>query len=144
MNEHKCWILAEYESLNPSDLIRRCKEYEGLLKANGIYGDTHNRAMMAFLHNGKTDLYLADAPLSDESTAVKYYRSLIREMTTATRKVLSFGGSSRLPGILAGVDQDSAPPAVLALGYVLAALRTYSPKNPNEHLLIQPEPVATF
>ena len=143
LDEHKCWILAEYESPNPSTLIRRCKEYEGLFRAYSIYGDTHNRAMMAFLHNGKIDLYLADAPLSDESTAVQYYRSLIREMTTATKKVLSFGGNSKLPGILAGVDQHSAPPAVLALGYALAALRTYRPRNPGDHL-IQPEFVPTY
>ena len=144
MDEHKCWILAEYESLNPSDLIRRCKEYEGIFKVERIYGDTKNRPMMEFIRNGMVDFYLADAPFMDDPTAVQYYLSLIREMTSATQKVLLFGENSKLPGILAGVDQHSVPPAVLALGYVLAALKTYGPGNPNEHLLLQPEPVPTY
>ena len=144
LDEHKCSILAEYQSPNPSDLIRRCKEYEGIFKVDRIFGNTQNRPMMEFIRNGKVEFYLADAPLMDDSTAAQCYLSLIREVTSATKKVLSFGGTSMLPGILAGADHHSASPAVLALGYVLAALRTYSPRNPNEHLLIQPEPVATY
>ena len=144
MDEHKCWILAEYESLNPSDLIRRCKEYGGIFKVERIYGDTKNHPMMEFIRNGKVDFYLADAPfMDDETKAVQYYLSLIREMASANKKVLSFGENSKLSGILAGVDQHSVPPAVLALGYVLAALKTYGPRNPNEHL-IQPEHVPTY
>ena len=145
MDEHKCWILAEYESPNPSDLIRRCREYKGRFEVDRIFGDTKNRPMMEYIRNGKVDFYLSDAPfMDDESKAVQYYLTLIREMTSATKKVLSFGGNSKIPGILAGGDQHPAPPAVLALGYALAALRAYRPRNPGDYLLIQPEFVPTY
>jgi hypothetical protein len=143
--EHQIRIIAEYEGLNPSDLIRRAGEYKGIFKADGIYGCTDNRPMMDFIYNGKVDLFLSDAPFMDEeSKAVQYYLLLIREMTSATKKILSYGENSKLPGILSGVDQHSVLPAVLALGYVLAVFRSSSPRDPNEHLLVQPEPVPTY
>ena len=46
---HKIRIIAEHEELNPSALIRRCSEYEALLKVGSTHGDTTNRPMMDFI-----------------------------------------------------------------------------------------------
>jgi len=147
LGEHKLWILAEYESPNPSDLVKRCREFKSLFCIDRIYGNSKNLPMMGFMRG--SGFRLSDAPFADSPNAGQYYLSLIREMTEgATRKILFFGKNSKLPGILATLDTDhlkagndfsSELPPIVALGYVLAALKTYT-HNPNEGMDIEPEP----
>jgi len=146
LDEHRCHILGEYENHGPSDLVRRCKEYKGLFKIDSVFSDTSNRPMTDFMRD--SGFSLEDAPFADSANVVQYYLALIREMTAATKKILFFGENSKLPGILATLDADrltgndlgSGHPPVMALGYVLAAFKTYT-YDPNEGMMeIEPEP----
>jgi hypothetical protein len=137
LDERKLWILAEYENRNPSELISRCNEFKGLMQIEKFYGDTTNRPMMTFLHSNKANFSLSKAPFIDQPTAHEAYLSIIREKTSTTKKVLTFGESSALPAILSSIDSiptgDSFKtdfPQVAALSYALAGLVLLQPKKP--------------
>ena len=137
LDERKLWVLAEYENRNPSELISRCNEFKEFMQVEKFYGDTTNRPMMTFLHRSDAGFCLSKAPFIDQPTAHEAYLSIIREKTSTTKKVLTFGESRALPAILSSIDSiptgDSFKtdfPQVAALSYALAGLVLLQPKKP--------------
>ena len=89
LDERKFWILAEYENRNLSEIMTRCKDLEGL-GVEKFYSDTTNLPMMSLMRSSEAKISLSKAPWVDEPAAHVTYLSLIREKTSATKKVLTF------------------------------------------------------
>ena len=132
LNKRHYRILAEYENQNPTDLIRRCAEFSRGLRAYPFYGDDNNRPMMEILQRRRLGLYITAAPFVDESNALKVYLTMIRELTSPTKKTLHFDQASKFPALLAGINFLDIPnttetafqqyPAITALGFAVSAL----------------------
>ena len=128
LDERKLRVLAEYENRNLSELIARCKELEGLMEVEKFYGDTTNLPMMKLMRRGEAAISLSKAPFVDDPDGWVAYLSIIREKTSATKKILNFEKEgSALPAMLASLtgiptDLKSDYPKIAALGYALSAL----------------------
>jgi len=138
-------ILAEYESQNPSDLVRRAKEYQAIYSAEQFYGDTQNESMMDIMQRSQLGFYLNTAPFIDDPEAFSSYLLRVRELTLPTRKLLHFSQKSRLPALLSALDPRELSsagksnfqrfPAVTALGFAIAGLQT-TVYDPYENILL--------
>jgi len=144
LDEHALWVLHEYENRNASEIIGRCEELKGLLKVEKFYGDTANRLMMKEMRNRNANFSLSKAPFVDEPDVYQSFLSIIREKTSAVKKVLNFGGKSTLPALLNSLNSspsnnslESDFPQIIALGYALSAFVAFECKKPLP-------PVATF
>lgn len=152
LDERKIWILAEYENRNLSEIMTRCKDLEGLMQVENFYGDTTNRPMMTLMRSSETKISLSKAPWVDEPAAHVAYLSLIREKTSATKKVLNFEKKSSLPAILSSLNSiptdnsfKSDYPKIAALGYALSALNRPYPKPRKYSIGYQPlDPIVGY
>lgn len=140
-------VLTEYESHNPSGLIRRAKEYQTAYSVGQFFGDTQNEAMMNIMQrNGGVSIYLQTAPFLDDDQAFSGYLLMIRELTLPTKKLLHFGQKSCLPALLSALDPKEISstaktafqkfPAITALGFAIAGLQT-NVYDPFESILIE-------
>ena len=129
-------LVKEYETQNPTDLLKRCNEFRRIMGVEVWYGDTNKASMMEFLRQLNIPLFIRDAPFYDDENAFDFYIDLIRESTPTSpgKKFLHFGKSSKLPGYLMEAPEKRVPlqkaqeyPAILALGYALAAIVHYVP-----------------
>lgn len=140
LDEHKLWVLAEYESRALSAILTRCQELRKSKEVEKFFGDTSNRPLMTLKRRSGAEFSLSKAPFVDEANSHKTYLSLIREKASATRRVLNFEEFSGLPSKLgqlntipSGDSFRSDYPQVAALGYALAALVVYSFKKQVYH-----------
>ena len=138
LDKRKIWILAEYENRSPFELLTQCKELKGFLKVQKFYGDNKNRPMMSLMRRGRFEINLLKAPFIDSPDVHANNLLLIREKTSATKKVLSFGEKSALPAILSSLSSIPTGnsfdyPKIAAFGYALSALALYPYPRPRVH-----------
>ena len=138
LDANKLHIIDEYEHPGNDQLVNRCAQFIGKYHGAGVYGDTSNRPMMESTIHIR-NLYVKQAPFCDQSsTRYQYYISLIRGMASATRKILHFGDSNIVNHVRMIDDKEN--PAILSLGYALAAIQSYGYYNHlEEQYAIQPE-----
>jgi len=137
LGERPIWVLAEYANKNPSEIFAKCREFRELMCVQEFFGDIYNRPMMVLKRKSKSGFNLSKAPSVDNANAYETYLAIIREKTSATNKVLNFGGNRVLREELAAMT--SVPtgnsfrtdfPHITALGYGLTALVVNSETKP--------------
>lgn len=130
---HHYWRLAEYESADLGELIRKAMDMRQEYHARDWVGNVGNKPALYLLgelmqrYPYKDRLSLDMAPHAGDSQGLAFYLGLIKEVVRPGKKRLHLGDST-LPGYLAqpqASDLHKTPedyPAVAALGYALAEL----------------------
>jgi hypothetical protein len=131
--------LAETEESDTGRLFRQCLDLRERYWVEKIIADRTNEPMTALLRDfnkgldGARPLYLYEAAFPDD---LRYQVSLISGVTQFNHKILHLDQCERLRGHLSGLTLEEVSqgkggdhPAVLALGYVLAYVKSH-PRDP--------------
>jgi hypothetical protein len=139
LGKHHLRVLAEYEHENPTELLRRCAEFEKLYQVTVWYGDPTNQPMMDFLARSGFSVYVTQAPYLDDPRVFDFYVKLIQQRTAFSSKTLHLGEESKLRNYCEKVSPDKVDfgllqasqeyPAVLALGFAVSAMDTWKPDS---------------
>jgi|GEM_PF-4247615 len=142
LNKTHYEVLATRQTPYAEDLLRQCAELMGPFFVQCYYYDSSNTAMV--------DDYLCEcackyatfptvqAPHCDDPQAMRFYASLILNLTNPRAKRLFFGDDDTLPAHLRQIDATKIRgatieeyPLLSALGFCLSGLETYK-HDPEE------------
>jgi len=129
-------LLTEHLNHNTEKFVKSIYDCQNRYLVETWYGETDNLIMMHFidkfnqsLSKKKKGIYINDAPFSDDAHNLRLYSHQIKNLLIPTKKAMSFGDNSQIPGYLSGlsadqVRQDPAQkhPIIAALGFVVAGL----------------------
>ena len=146
VNKRHYHLLAEYESTDSMELIKKCFEMQGQYCVSFWYGHTKNEPMMEFVFElnkkrkkDEKGFYLSEAPHLEDPHALEFYVDTIKQRTIGTHKTLHLTEESRLPTYLMELTSDQMSkvraetfPAIAALGYVISALSIYQPLDESQ------------
>jgi hypothetical protein len=131
------WILVEKEG-NHQAIFEAMDLHGWQWKCRQWYGDGFDEANMQLMHKhnrGKPNaskVRLIDAPFVEEPNSFQAYWNLIAQSASSACKVLQFFGSTypaKIQDVAGKIESSSIKPqdhpAVVALGYALAALQVY-------------------
>lgn len=127
-------VLAEYESMDIPQLLKRCADFQNAYKAKPFYGDSNNAAIVHFLSEfnrdrGSKGFHISDAPYVSDPHNLQLYANLIKTRWEPARRTLHLAEESKLPHYLAELSPEEVSkvkaqdwPAIAALGYAIATL----------------------
>lgn len=133
-DDRSIYVLYSYEIAGATELLTRCQALQRSMRVNEFFGDPTNYAMMALMRD-RADLNLSRAPFFDEPKAIQNYLVLIRDKSIVENKVLHFEDCQMLAAKLQSLNSENeiskqASPAIIALGYALAALIYHKFREP--------------
>lgn len=135
--ERRYFWLAEYQSHDLGDLLRRCMELKSELKISDFYGSPDEQVLF-FLNHFNTDLrnrgqkeFHFEIPPNHIDGRIAYHLNVLKSclVPSATRLVLN--EQSALPGMLGSLPPGAPDlkagdaPGPAALAFALSALESY-------------------
>jgi len=129
-------LLTEYQNDVTDKIVKAIYDYQNKYLVETWYGETDNLLMMHFidkfnqsLSKKKKGIYISEAPFADDPHNLRLYSHQIKNLLLPTKKALSFGDNSQIPGYLSGLsadqvrqDQAQKHPIIAALGFLIAGL----------------------
>lgn len=73
LKKHHYWVLDDFETFNPGDLLAKCAIFKKTFYVGQIYGDTTNKPMMDFLYKLNIATYLTKPPFIDDPNCLNSY-----------------------------------------------------------------------
>jgi len=129
-------LLTEHLNHDTEKFVKSIYDCQNRYLVETWYGETDNLLMMHFidkfnqgLSKKKKGIYISEAPFADDPHNLRLYSHQIKNLLLPTKKALSFGDNSQIPGYLSGLsadqvrqDQAQEHPIIAALGFLIAGL----------------------